>query len=105
MDAVIKNDKGGNPYRFCEECTAQYFTRGKPQKVRNLLKQIREPDKPAQPAAALPVAPSKAPEDATEKAAAKPAQAPAAAPAAKVTPAPAQPQPAAKKRAFSLDDL
>jgi hypothetical protein len=104
-DAVIKNDKGGNPYRFCEECTAQYFTRGKPHKVRNLLKQIREPDKPAAPAAALPVAPSKVTEDATDRTAVK---APAAIPAAIVAPTPAKPQTSVAKapaRSFSLEDL
>jgi len=57
-DAEIKNDKGGNPYRFCPDCTAQYFSRGVPHKVKNLLAKVRAP---AAPAPAAPAAPAPAP--------------------------------------------
>lgn len=66
-DAEIRPDKGGNPYRFCPDCTAQYFSRGVPHKVKNLLAQIREPDKPAASPEVIPVAALK--KDATEIAA------------------------------------
>lgn len=83
QDAEIRPDKGGNAYRFCPDCTAQYFSRGVPHKVKNLLNKIRkaEPEKPAAPAlaAALPVAPSKASEGSTAK--------------------------PAKSKAFSLEDI
>lgn len=38
-DAEVRPDKSGAPYRFCPECTAQYFTRGGV-KASNLLKKI-----------------------------------------------------------------
>lgn len=95
IDAEIRPDKGGNPYRFCPDCTAQYFSRGVPHKVKNLLAKIRkkEPDKPQAAPVSLPVVPAKA--DATEKA--KPAPAPAN------PPTPAQGKPAGKP--FSFADL
>src|SRR4030067_1338497 len=41
-DAEVRPDKSGSPYRFCPECTAQYFTRGAPLKVKNLLAKVRK---------------------------------------------------------------
>ena len=38
--AEIRPDKSGAPYRFCPDCTAQYFTRGNPVKVKNLMARI-----------------------------------------------------------------
>lgn len=73
-DAEVRNDKGGHPYRFCPDCTAQYFTRGNPVKVRNLLALLRREGAPPgeqQQASVAPVVPS-AVEDTT---AAAPAQA------------------------------
>jgi hypothetical protein len=53
-DAEIGEDKGGNLYRFCPDCNAQYFTRGREGALANLRKQMRpvkvEPAKPAAPA-------------------------------------------------------
>jgi hypothetical protein len=39
-DAEVKADKSGQPYRFCPECTAQYFTRGGV-KAKNMLAAMR----------------------------------------------------------------
>lgn len=41
QDAEIRPDKSGAPYRFCPDCTSQYFTRGVPHKVANLTKRMR----------------------------------------------------------------
>lgn len=41
VDAEVRPDKSGAPYRFCPDCTAQYFSRGVPHKVKNLLSKIR----------------------------------------------------------------
>lgn len=40
-DAEVRTDKNGDAYRYCEDCGAQYFTRGEPVKVRNLIASIR----------------------------------------------------------------
>lgn len=40
-EAEVRPDKSGSPYRFCPDCTAQYFTRGQPEKVRNLMSKVR----------------------------------------------------------------
>ena len=39
--AEVRPDKSGAPYRFCPDCTAQYFTRGNPVKVKNLMSKIK----------------------------------------------------------------
>ena len=39
--AEVRNDKSGAPYRYCTDCSAQYFTRGRPVSARNLLEQMR----------------------------------------------------------------
>lgn len=36
VQAEIKLDKAGNPYRWCPFCNAQYFTRGDDLRVHNL---------------------------------------------------------------------
>lgn len=51
-DAEVRPDKSGAPYRFCPDCTAQYFSRNVPHKVKNLLAKVR---KIATEAVALPV--------------------------------------------------
>lgn len=48
-DAEILADKNGDPYRYCSDCHAQYFSRGTEHRVKNLLARMR------------PVAPSAAP--------------------------------------------
>lgn len=48
-DAEVRPDKSGSPYRFCPDCTAQYFSRGNEQKKANLLKQIRKRPEAAPP--------------------------------------------------------
>lgn len=58
-DAEVRPDKSGSPYRFCPECTAQYFTRGAPLKVKNLLAKVRKAA--SVPAPVEVVAPSPAP--------------------------------------------
>lgn len=68
-DAEVRPDKSGAPYRFCPDCTSQYFTRGVPHKVKNLLAKVRKseplpapaiPEKPAQEAKPeIPPAPAK----------------------------------------------
>lgn len=40
--AEVRPDKSGAPYRFCPDCTAQYFSRGVPHKVKNLLAKVRK---------------------------------------------------------------
>ena len=88
-DAEIRPDKGGAPYRYCPDCYAQYFSRGAPHKVKNLLAKIRamaaeiSPPTPPIIAAIVPVAVLK--KNATETTATK------AAPAT--------------RKAFSLGDL
>lgn len=52
-DAEVRPDKTGAPYRFCPDCTAQFFTRGVPHKVKNLLAKLRKSE--PLPAPAMPV--------------------------------------------------
>lgn len=40
-DAEIKEDKNGNPYRYCPDCSAQYMTHGRPHKVANLRARMK----------------------------------------------------------------
>lgn len=40
-DAEILNDKNGDPYRYCSDCGAQYFSRGDSKRKANLLKKMR----------------------------------------------------------------
>ena len=40
-DAEIKEDKNGNLYRYCPDCSAQYMTHGRPHKVKNLMARMR----------------------------------------------------------------
>lgn len=40
-DAEIKEDKNGNPYRYCPDCSAQYMTHGRPHKVKNLMERMK----------------------------------------------------------------
>lgn len=40
-DAEIRQDKNGNLYRYCPDCSAQYMTHGKPHKVSNLKSKMR----------------------------------------------------------------
>lgn len=51
-DAEVRPDKSGAPYRFCPDCTAQYFTRGG-EKAKNLLAKVRRPAQPAASVAAV----------------------------------------------------
>lgn len=41
-DAEVKEDKNGNLYRYCPDCSAQYMTHGRPHKVENLKARMRE---------------------------------------------------------------
>lgn len=70
VDAEVRPDKSGSPYRFCPDCTAQYFSRGVPHKVKHLLAKVRkitttegQSGTPAAPdvAMATPAAPDPAP--------------------------------------------
>lgn len=88
--AEIKVDKAGNPYRWCPDCNAQYFTRGDPRRVKNLASKM------------TPIAVSAG--DATGGAGAIKAPAPAAPPALTTTDAPAQTVKAGRKP-FSMADL
>lgn len=56
-DAEVRNDKSGAPYRFCPDCTSQYFTRGEPHKAKNLLAKLHQ----AKAAPAEAIAPAPAP--------------------------------------------
>lgn len=40
--AEVRNDKSGKAYRFCPDCTAQYFTRGG-EKEKKLLEKLNRP--------------------------------------------------------------
>jgi hypothetical protein len=40
-DAEVGVDKNGNPYRYCPECNAQYFTRGDARRAANLKSKMR----------------------------------------------------------------
>lgn len=40
-DAEVKEDKNGNLYRYCPDCSAQYMTHGRPHKVANLKARMR----------------------------------------------------------------
>ena len=40
-DAEVGDDKNGHPYRFCPDCEAQHFTRGKVKLVEALKKKMR----------------------------------------------------------------
>lgn len=40
-DAEVREDKNGDPYRYCTDCNAQYFTRGDAHKVKNLIAKMR----------------------------------------------------------------
>lgn len=55
-DAEVRPDKSGSPYRFCPDCTAQYFSRGG-EKAKALLSKVRRTVKPplVEPAAAVDV--------------------------------------------------
>lgn len=78
IDAEVRPDKSGAPYRFCPDCTAQYFSRGVPHKVKHLLVKVR-------------------------KIAAEVKGAPDVAPATPAAPDPAPAKPARKK--FDMADL
>lgn len=57
--AEIKRDKSGHPYRYCPDCNAQYFTRGDPRRVANLLRKMT-PAPAAAAAEAVPATPAPA---------------------------------------------
>lgn len=40
-DAEVRVDKNGAPYRYCEDCGAQYFTQRCPLQARNLIQKVR----------------------------------------------------------------
>lgn len=63
-DAEVRPDKSGSPYRFCPDCTAQYFTRGGV-KAKNLLEKVRKITSDSQPPA--PEAPAAAPAPAPKR--------------------------------------
>lgn len=86
--AEIKVDKAGNPYRWCPDCNAQYFTRGDPRRVANLASKM------------TPVTVSAGEKESSGPAAPPPVQAPALTKAA----APAQTVKAGRKP-FSMADL
>ncbi len=79
-DAEVRPDKSGSPYRFCPDCTAQYFSRGG-EKAKALMLKVRPTAKPplVEPAA-VDVPDASLPEGASE------------------TPKPAPPQPPVKKK-------
>ena len=54
-DAEVRPDKSGAPYRFCPDCTAQYFTRGGVKATQLLAKVRKITTAPAAPVAAVPV--------------------------------------------------
>jgi len=87
-DAEVRPDKSGAPYRFCPDCTAQYFSRGVPHKVKNLLSKIRQVAQQVTIKNSPPAANDEKPQPTT--------------PAVPATPA--APAKAARK-AFSMDDL
>lgn len=82
--AEIKVDKGLNPYRWCPDCNAQYFTRGDPRRVKNLTAKMT----PVANVSAGPDSPAAVEPDQ------KPASAPALTPASKPA-----------RKAFDLADL
>lgn len=41
LEADVGLDKNGHPYRFCPDCEAQHFTRGKEKLVESLKKKTR----------------------------------------------------------------
>ena len=51
--AEVKEDKNGHAYRFCPECTAQYFTRGGDREAA-LRAKLKPAAVPAQAPAATP---------------------------------------------------
>ena len=44
-EAEVRPDKSGSPYRFCPDCTAQYFSRGG-EKAKALMAKVRRTDAP-----------------------------------------------------------
>lgn len=88
-DAEVRNDKSGSPYRFCPDCTGQYFTRGAPDKVKNLLAKVRQ--------AAAPVVASVAPAVQVPEQKTVPDRRVVVRP----VPAPAKPE----RKAFNLDEI
>lgn len=69
VEAEVRPDKSGHAYRFCPDCTAQYFSRGG-EKEKALLAKVRRSTEPPIVAADVPVALSS--ENATETPAAPP---------------------------------
>lgn len=45
-DAEVRRDRNAHLYRYCPDCTAQYFTYGDAVKSANLLRQVVAPAGP-----------------------------------------------------------